>query len=82
MKWVASFTYDEYLSEFDDGEWIIERERFDWLIEALEEYMPKRMNSELHFAIRVNDDGDEFDVFQKVKQTLNLRNKEDYICKH
>ena len=37
MKWVASFTYDEYLSEFDDGEWIIERERFDWLIEALEE---------------------------------------------
>lgn len=82
MKWVASFIYDEYLSEFDDGEWIIERERFDWLIEALEEYMPKRMNSELHFAIRVNDDGDEFDVFQKVKQTLNLRNKEDYICKH
>ena len=81
MKWVASFTYDDNHSEIDDGEWIVKRERFDWLIEALEEYMPTRNNSELHFAVRVNDEGKEFDVYQKVLTTLKARHKE-VLCTH
>ena len=84
MRYAAGFSYDaEDYEGGDDGEWIVERNRFDWLIEALEEHMPKRRNSQVIWAsmIGINDDkdpklyhkDDEIDITQKVIQTLKTR---------
>ena len=84
MRYAAGFSYDaEDYEDGDDGEWIVERNQFDWLIEALEEHMPKRRNSQVIWAsmIGINDDkdpklyhkNDEMDITQKVIQTLKTR---------
>ena len=70
--YAAGFTYDT-----DDGEmeeWILHRKQFDWLIDALEEYMPKRRNSEVMWATMVDEN---VDITQKVIQTLKTREKKD-----
>ena len=82
MRYAAGFSYDA--EDYEDGdEWIVERNQFDWLIEALEEHMPKRRNSQVVWAsmIGINDDkdpklyhkNDEMDITQKVLQTLKTR---------
>jgi|TARA_R100001530_G_C4272615_1_gene143508 hypothetical protein len=69
MKYAAGFTYDNEHGEMD--EWIVERKQFNWLIESLEEYMPKRKNSEIVWATMVDDEPHpEMDITQKVIQTL------------
>ena len=81
MLYAAGFIYDNDHGEAE--EWTLHRNQFDWLIEALEEYMPKRRNSEVMWAtmVGVNDDkdpklyhkDDETDITQKVIQTLKIR---------
>jgi len=85
MRYAAGFTYDieDYEGGADEGEWTVERNQFDWLIEALEEKMPKRRNSEVVWAsiVGINDGqdsklyhkNDEIDITQKVIQTLKTR---------
>ena len=84
MRYAAGFSYDaEDYEDGDEGEWIVERNQFDWLIEALEEHMPKRRNSQVIWAsiVGINDDkdsklyhkNDEIDITQKVIQTLKTR---------
>ena len=73
MRYAAGFSYDaEDYEDGDDSEWIVERNQFDWLIEALEEHMPKRRNSQVMWASAI-DDKREMDITQKVIQTLKTR---------
>ena len=85
MRYAAGFSYDaEDYEDGDEGEWIVERNQFDWLIEALEEHMPKRRNSQVIWASVIDDNdrilpdyelkvGHEIDITQKVLQTLKTR---------
>ena len=71
MRYAAGFSYDA--EDYEDGdEWIVERNQFDWLIEGLEEHMPKRRNSQVIWASAI-DDKVEMDITQKVIQTLKIR---------
>ena len=70
--YAAGFTYDTDDGEM--GECILHRNQFDWLIDALEEYMPKRRNSEVMWATMVDEN---VDITQKVIQTLKTREKKD-----
>jgi len=73
MRYAAGFSYDaEDYEGGDDSEWIVERNQFDWLIEGLEEHMPKRRNSQVMWASAI-DDKVEMDITQKVIQTLKTR---------
>lgn len=74
MLYVAGFIYDDSHGEM--GEWIIHRNQFDWLIEALEEYMPKRRNSQVMWATMADENTD---ITQKVIQTLKIREKNDSL---
>ena len=83
MRYAAGFSYDA--EDYEDGdEWIVERNQFDWLIEGLEEHMPKRRNSQVIWASAIDDNdrilpdyelkvGHEIDITQKVLQTLKTR---------
>ena len=75
MRYAAGFSYDieDYEGGADEGEWIVERNQFDWLIEALEEKMPKRRNSEVVWASIIDDKDKEINITQKVIQTLKSR---------
>ena len=71
--YAGGFTYDNvapFNDESDDGEHLIYRLKYDWFIEALQEYMPTRKNSELMWAVHVMD-GEEIDITNKVKKELN-----------
>ena len=74
MRYAAGFSYDaEDYEDGDEGEWKVERNQFDWLIEALEEKMPKRRNSEVVWASIIDDKDKEINITQKVIQTLRTR---------
>ena len=70
--YAGGFTYDTvppFNNESDDGEFTIYRLKYGWFIEALLEYMPKRKNSELMWAVHVKD-GKEINITNKVKKEL------------
>lgn len=70
--YAGGFTYDEphrSNNREDDGEWVFSRIRYAWLIESFIEYMPKRKNSEIMWAVHVKG-GKEYDITNKVKKEL------------
>ena len=70
--YAGGFIYDNvppFDDQSDDGEYIVYRAKYKWLIEAFEEYMPQRLNSEFMWAVHVKN-GQETNITEKVKKEL------------